>query len=1163
MAHQTEQKKHALVIGINAYPNFTKFEQLKGCVNDARLMESVLKDRFGFPAENIDVLTDAAATRDGILSAMEALLERVGQDDIVVMHYSGHGSQMTDREGDEPDGKDETLVPHDSGRAPHPNREITDDEIYAWLNRITAKTPFLTLIFDCCHSGTISRDATGGRSRRVVPDTRPVEELPPSPVRGATTRSAVHETGPSGWLPLDKRYVLLAGCRDDELSKELLDEESDASNGALTFFLTRALTKATPGTTYRDVFEEASRLVTTKEPRQHPQIEGALDREVFGVHDIEPMSFVSVAGRDGETVELAAGAAHGLTVGSIWGIYTIGTKAVTDESERLGGVEVTKVGALSSTAGITEETSADAITAHCRAVVEAHAFGETGMNVSVISTTEFESEAKALRDLIEASELLRLVSPDEEADARAFALGPRESAGEDEPVQQLGRLNAAVWAVIGTDGKLIMPAHPLAETRVAATLRTNLELIARYQAALPIENPDPNSALRGAVELRLQRQDANGKWIDAEPEQAGGGVVFEADELLGIIATNNHEAPVFLHLLDFGLMWQLDTPNWGANVEVAPGESFRFGFREGEKLELYIPDGFPYVADPIDESPDSGEETFKLIVTTVPGDFSSLRQGSVRSMLSPLEELMRMRLTGSGTRQVRDPLQLAAVDDWTTVSRTIVLRRRTDGTPLNAEGGAVELDGVTLRTPGLSGQAKVLPAFSARTRSVDLVTDELELVFENEDVSILRTVELEHVDQVSTRSTSGEGPNIEVEAPDPGANLGQFVLYTDESGVTTWHFEEKDVPGTRGAAATRTYVIERAGPAPTSEAGTRGLVGSVGKKLIKLLVFPLIDPILGEVGDYFAGKWEAKNRPYGVRFMAPQNYGTPVENNLLDADQWTTLSRGKSLLFVHGTFSRAHSAFGGLSQETMEALHRQYGGRIFALDHFTLSDDPTQNVEWLLQQIPDSTSLDLDIICHSRGGLVSRVLAEKKSEFSLGSRSLKVGNVVFAASPNAGTALADAKHMGKLIDTYTNLLNFIPDNPVTDILDGVITVAKQLAVGAMKGLDGLESMLPGGPFQNELNTAVELENTRYFALGADYAPSEVGFRNWVTEQLTDAIFKADNDLVVPTASVYDQNGGSLFPIEDRKVFDAAAGISHTTFFQHPDVQAQLLTWLHA
>ena len=109
----------------------------------------------------------------------------------MVVHYSGHGSQMTDIEGDEPDGLDETSSSRgDSGRAPHENRDIKDDEIYLWLKDLTAKTSNVTLIFDCCHSGTIVRDDFGGEARWVEPDLRPAEQLPPSPIPDGLPRVA-------------------------------------------------------------------------------------------------------------------------------------------------------------------------------------------------------------------------------------------------------------------------------------------------------------------------------------------------------------------------------------------------------------------------------------------------------------------------------------------------------------------------------------------------------------------------------------------------------------------------------------------------------------------------------------------------------------------------------------------------------------------------------------------------------------------------------------------------------------------------------------------------------------------------------------------------------------------------------------------------------------
>src|SRR5262245_21791804 len=92
--------KWALLIGINRYPHV---RPLAGCVNDVQVMRQALVQSFGFLNDHITMLTDEQATRDSILAAMAALTSRIGEGDIVLFHYSGHGSQMTDREGDEAD----------------------------------------------------------------------------------------------------------------------------------------------------------------------------------------------------------------------------------------------------------------------------------------------------------------------------------------------------------------------------------------------------------------------------------------------------------------------------------------------------------------------------------------------------------------------------------------------------------------------------------------------------------------------------------------------------------------------------------------------------------------------------------------------------------------------------------------------------------------------------------------------------------------------------------------------------------------------------------------------------------------------------------------------------------------------------------------------------
>ncbi len=488
---------------------------------------------------------------------------------------------------------------------------------------------------------------------------------------------------------------------------------------------------------------------------------------------------------------------------------------------------------------------------------------------------------------------------------------------------------------------------------------------------------------------------------------------------------------------------------------------------------------------------------------------------------------------------------------------------------LDPYGDPVAVDDVVLRTPGLAGRVRTITASGQAMRSEAQWTSALSEALANENVEPQVVVEISDTEEtdvpagVGTRSTAIGEPGIELEVPGPGTGWGQLILYTDESGVATWEFAENgdsQEAATRGAN-TQTYVLRRSVPPPAApEAGaSRGVLSSIGRKVLGVLAFKLIDPVIGAIGEAFAERWEAKKRPYRIRSFAPDSY-RESDGPLIDSTGWNRLGEGKSLLFVHGTFSRAHTGFSGLSPHVMKDLHRIYEGRIFAFDHFTLSHTPQQNIEWLLGQLPDGVSLDLDIVCHSRGGLVSRTLAEKQGELSTGGRTVNVDKLVFVATPNSGTALVDTEHMSQFIDTYTNLFNFVPDNGVTEVLEGVITVAKHIAVGAVKGLTGLQSMHPGGDFLRWLNVPTGI-GSRYYALAGNFEPADRGWANWAKNHLMDAIFQGNNDLVVPTKGVFAANGSTQFPVDQRLEFGADAGINHSTFFADQIVQDRLLSWL--
>ena len=143
--------KRALIIGIGKYEVLPR---LPGAKNDIELVRQVLVSRYGFSDNNVAVIRDEAATRAGVLASLKKIVQEAGPNDVVYIHYSGHGSQVQDLNGDEPgDQLDETIVPQDGRTEGVP--DITDDELEAIFSQL--KTSQAVVVLDSCHSGTATR----------------------------------------------------------------------------------------------------------------------------------------------------------------------------------------------------------------------------------------------------------------------------------------------------------------------------------------------------------------------------------------------------------------------------------------------------------------------------------------------------------------------------------------------------------------------------------------------------------------------------------------------------------------------------------------------------------------------------------------------------------------------------------------------------------------------------------------------------------------------------------------------------------------------------------------------------------------------------------------------------------------------------------------------
>jgi hypothetical protein len=146
--------KKALLIGINY---IGQKGQLNGCINDVKNIRAFIMQHYAFPAANMVVLTDDQQdprfqpTKQNILNAMGWLVKDAQPGDSLFFHYSGHGGQEKDEDGDEVDGFDETIYPLDHERA----GMISDDHIHNVLVQPLPRGVRLTSIFDSCHSGSV------------------------------------------------------------------------------------------------------------------------------------------------------------------------------------------------------------------------------------------------------------------------------------------------------------------------------------------------------------------------------------------------------------------------------------------------------------------------------------------------------------------------------------------------------------------------------------------------------------------------------------------------------------------------------------------------------------------------------------------------------------------------------------------------------------------------------------------------------------------------------------------------------------------------------------------------------------------------------------------------------------------------------------------------
>jgi hypothetical protein len=194
--------------------------QLSACEADAEDMADLAK-AAGFCSQ---LFLTAQATRQQVLTLLDQAAKDLKTGDILFLTFSGHGGQLPDKNGDEPDGEDETWCLFDG--------ELVDDELYSKWSKFAPGVRILVLS-DSCHSGSVVKFAyyqgtTRERSSSVTEQAQVRYRVMPPDVALRTYKKnrAMYDPILSDPALVESKtrvkasVLLISGCQDNQLSAD-------------------------------------------------------------------------------------------------------------------------------------------------------------------------------------------------------------------------------------------------------------------------------------------------------------------------------------------------------------------------------------------------------------------------------------------------------------------------------------------------------------------------------------------------------------------------------------------------------------------------------------------------------------------------------------------------------------------------------------------------------------------------------------------------------------------------------------------------------------------------------------------------------------------------------------------------------------------------------
>jgi len=621
-----EPTKHALIIAVGEYPSEGGWSAISS-VNDVALIQGALLQQ-GFMQENINIIVNDGARKEGIVNEFTKLSRKVKKGDIVVIHFSGHGQQIMDNGADELDGYDESLIPFDAKLYFSSNykgeNHLRDDEITVLLNALRknlGESGDVLVILDSCHSGTGTRGLAKSRGTDVKfrsPDYDPAEK------KDEDNFSAI-ETSNDGSLA---SLVVLSGASQEELNYEYIDRNNGTSYGSLSYSFSKALAEATPETTYRALFDKIKVEMSMIAPKQSPQIEGDIDKEIFGGQAVDQQPYFMIeTWMDENTVTINAGNLMGIFDGTEVGFYDINTSDPSKSEPKATG-KIINASAVESDIVI-NKTLSEEDAKNSWIFITSMNFGDMSIKVKIekLKNKELENKLSSKCDSLPTVEVVK-----------------------KDPELIIEKLNNETLQIITTD-ELIVQQINLNETDIDDATNQVVERLKGYAQANLLKNismtdPDLNVTFE-IIPVTVKRSGSRFVVDERLPIESkmknGNQLVFENGDPFKIKIKNDGYSPAYYQIIDIQSDNNINILIPGKNRTSA--EYIIYPGEEKELGEIFV-FGEPF-----------GTEIFKLVATREPIDLSMIattRGKETKGSNSPFEQLFAesYKQTRAGTLSV-------------------------------------------------------------------------------------------------------------------------------------------------------------------------------------------------------------------------------------------------------------------------------------------------------------------------------------------------------------------------------------------------------------------------------------------------------------------------------------------------------------------------------